>query len=235
MQPQRFELRNIDFLDIGEVRNGLHGLRHPLCNHTSDADHRNFLDFGDCIARHGRAYVASLLDEAVEILPQDATARSTALDLGQLDAGFACTTTCRGRCHHPTRSTRKFGDIGSSCRYRFRAHRRRRSRWDGALRRRLALRRIRFEHDELRTHRHAVARFPRDRHDTACDGRRNLDGRLLGHHVENDLLFPDHIAGLDVYGDDFGLDGAFTQIRHLEDEPTHATALTFFSAAPMRS
>ncbi len=51
-----------------------------------------------------------------------------------------------------------------------------------------------LEHDQRRTDRHLVARRTGDREHSSADRRRHLDGRLVGHHLDDDLILGDHCA-----------------------------------------
>ena len=64
-----------------------------------------------------------------------------------------------------------------------------------------------------------------DGDDLAADGRGDLDRRLVGHDVGDDLVLGDHGADLDVPADQFGLGGAFAHVGQFEDETTHLSGL----------
>ena len=91
------------------------------------------------------------------------------------------------------------------------------------------------EHDQRRAHRHLVARCAGDRHHPAAHRRRHFHRRLVGHDFDDELVFGHGVARLGVPGDDFRLDRAFTQIRHLEDELAHADSMTALSAVATRA
>ena len=55
---------------------------------------------------------------------------------------------------------------------------------------------IGLEHDQRRTHRHLVARRTGDRQHTSADRRGHLHGRLVGHHLDDDLILGDDGTGL---------------------------------------
>ena len=59
----------------------------------------------------------------------------------------------------------------------------------------------------------------------AGDGRGQFDRRLVGHDVGDDLVLGDHVADLDVPGDQFGLGGAFAHVGQFEDVAAHPSAL----------
>ena len=72
--------------------------------------------------------------------------------------------------------------------------------------------------------------------DNTWRGRGNFDGRLVGHHVDEFLVFSDRIADLLVPLHDFGLGDAFADIGHVEGEFRHGDqSLRILSmASPMR-
>ena len=78
------------------------------------------------------------------------------------------------------------------------------------------------ECDEFGADRDHVARLPGEGNDAPADGRRNLDRRLVGHDLGDDLVFRDRVADLDLPLDDFGRDRAFAEVRHLENVAAHA-------------
>jgi hypothetical protein len=55
----------------------------------------------------------------------------------------------------------------------------------------------------------------------AGDRRLHLHRRLVGHHVGELLILLDHVADLDVPGDDLGLGNAFADVGQLEFVARH--------------
>ena len=60
--------------------------------------------------------------------------------------------------------------------------------------------------------------------DRAGDGRRQLDGRLVGHHVDDGLVLADDVADGHLPLDDLGLRHPFADVGQLEREVRHRTS-----------
>ena len=73
-----------------------------------------------------------------------------------------------------------------------------------------------FDHREHRSDRNLVADFARQLDHLAGDRAFHFDRRLVGHHVGDLLVLADHVADLDVPGDDLGLGNAFADVGQLE-------------------
>jgi hypothetical protein len=71
---------------------------------------------------------------------------------------------------------------------------------------------------------------------TAGDRRRHFDVRLVGHNVDDHVVFLHLIADLHLPFDDLGVDRAFTEVRQFELEAAHADAsITAVNAAIKRA
>ena len=81
-----------------------------------------------------------------------------------------------------------------------------------------------IEDHQFRADRALLAQFAVDRDDGAGDRRRQLDGRLVGHDVDERVVLADHLAGLDVPGDNLGFGRALADIGQLDDVTRHLTA-----------
>ena len=93
-----------------------------------------------------------------------------------------------------------------------------------------------LECDEFGADRDHFAGLARDATTTRpLTGRGNLDRRLVGHDLGDDLVFLDRVADLDLPFDDLGRDRAFTEVRHLEDVAAHAASMTAFRALATRA
>src|ERR1700722_2120069 len=92
-----------------------------------------------------------------------------------------------------------------------------------------------FKYDQGGTDGNLVAGRTRHGHHAAAHRRGHFHGRLVGHHLNDELIFGDDIARFGVPGDDFRIHRAFTQIRHLECELAHAVSITLLSAAVTRA
>ena len=55
----------------------------------------------------------------------------------------------------------------------------------------------------------------------AGSGRFNFHRRLVGHDIDEVLIFLDHVADIHMPGDDLGLGRAFADIGKLENKNTH--------------
>ena len=78
-----------------------------------------------------------------------------------------------------------------------------------------------FDHDQRCADRDLIADLARQFDHHARHRRFHLDGRLVGHHVGDVLVFLDAIAHGDVPGDDLGLGDAFADIGQAEGEAAH--------------
>jgi hypothetical protein len=80
---------------------------------------------------------------------------------------------------------------------------------------------INFQLDQRRTDGGHITRLAGKRNDDAAHGRRHLDRRLVGHHVDEVLIFFDAITHRHMPGDDLGFGRAFAHIGQLEDVTSH--------------
>ena len=80
---------------------------------------------------------------------------------------------------------------------------------------------LNLELHQRRTHRQLLAGFAMGGGDATGHRRGQLHRGLVGHDVGDDLVFGDHVADLDVPGDQFGLGGAFAHVGQFEDIATH--------------
>ena len=93
-----------------------------------------------------------------------------------------------------------------------------------------------FDHHQCSTDRDLIANVARQFDDNARHGRFHLDGRLVGHHVGDVLIFLDTVADRDVPGDDLGLGDAFADVGQLEGKAGHyASFMIFLRAWPIRT
>jgi hypothetical protein len=95
-----------------------------------------------------------------------------------------------------------------------------------------------LEYYQDRSDRDLVADLAGHFEDLAGHRRFHLHGRLVGHHVGDLLVLADHVADLDVPGDDFGLGYAFADVWKLEFVARHRLpqfSRACFSARASRS
>ena len=247
MLPQRFEFGDIDFFDIGEVRNGALRLAHPLGDQATQADHLDFGGFrGIAPPRHMPRAIrrrAAVPRSPRRIRPPGPVPTTVAKSIPASRArrrlaGEAITRVRRAggrRGRQLRRGGRHCGCIGDCCRPgRCRRSRLRRGAYGGCRRRCSAVCRgalAHIEYDQRRTHRHFVARCAGDGHDAAAHRRGHFDRRLVGHYFDNQLILGYGIPRLGVPRDDFRIHRAFAQVRHFEHELAHADSMTVLSAA----
>ncbi len=94
----------------------------------------------------------------------------------------------------------------------------------------------RVDADELGADREHLADRAAERQHVARDGRRDVDGRLVGHHGSDDLILVHEIADLDRPLDDLRFRHAFANVRHLDRAGAHHEAsIAFKSARPTRA
>src|SRR5439155_22679625 len=89
------------------------------------------------------------------------------------------------------------------------------------------------DHDVHLADRANVAVLVVDLRDRPGARRRQLDRRLVGHHLDERLVELDLVADLDLPRDDLALDDAFADIRHVEVE-AHLTTPGLFGSRPAR-
>ena len=65
--------------------------------------------------------------------------------------------------------------------------------------------------------------------------RRDLDGRLVGHHVGEGLVARDRVARLHVPGDELDLGDAFAEVGNLDDVDAHRASIVRLNAAATRA
>ncbi len=75
------------------------------------------------------------------------------------------------------------------------------------------------------SHGHHLAGLAVQGGDDARDRAGQFDRGLVGHDVGDDLVLGDGVADLDVPADQFGLGGAFANVRKLENKTTHLSDL----------
>ena len=94
-----------------------------------------------------------------------------------------------------------------------------------------------LDHRQHGADRYLVAHFAGELEHLARDRAFHLDRRLVGHHVGELLIFLDHVAHLDVPGDDLGLGNAFADVGQLEFVARHRcqSSNTFLIAVPIRT
>ena len=229
MAAQSFQGGHVDFLDIAEVRNLAGCGGHALGDLAAQPDD---LDLGGpgplpwrvcCRGRRGGLPPAG--DESFEVGQQYAAARAAAMDLAQVNAGFARAGPNRRRGHHLARvggrrgCRRRRGDAGGFGGFR------------GRLRRCFAGRRfgggtVGFEDNQRGAHGDHVAFLARDRKNLAADRRGEFHRRLVGQHRANRVFFGYHVTDLDHPLGDFGFDRAFAEVRQLESVFAHAASMT---------
>ncbi len=94
----------------------------------------------------------------------------------------------------------------------------------------------RLDADELGADREHVADPAAERDDRACDRRRDLDRRLVGHHRGDDLILAHEIADLDRPFDDLGFGHALADVGHPDRARAHRQAsIALTSAWPTRA
>ena len=91
-----------------------------------------------------------------------------------------------------------------------------------------------LEHNQRRADRDDVAGFAGQRDNFAGDRRREFDGGLIGHHGADDVFLGDLIADVDEPLADLRFDGAFAEVRQLEDVFAHSVSITLRMPAAMR-
>jgi hypothetical protein len=95
---------------------------------------------------------------------------------------------------------------------------------------------VHIDDQDFGAHRDHFTRLADDGFHHAVHRAGNFDRGLVGHHIEDVLVFRDLVAGLDVPFDDFRLDDAFAHIGELVLVFAHAQAsVTVFIARAKRS
>ena len=95
-----------------------------------------------------------------------------------------------------------------------------------------------LDHEQHRANRDHIADLASDRRDNTRHRTFDINRRLVGHHVDQVLVFLDPVADLDVPFDDFRLGHAFAHVGHLENESRHGAGQSLRSlsmASPMRT
>ena len=177
--------------------------------------------------------------DGVEVLVHDAARRAAAAHAG---AGR-----CRARgapahgrrgdaAARPAAAARALGVAAAAARRSARRRARRRLRGRGAAaaagrgrcrsRRPAALRRVSARPatsmpHQLGADRQHAADLAAQRERPCRRPARDLHRRLVGHHVGEHLVLRDHVADLDVPGDDLGLGDAFADVGQLDDARAH--------------
>ena len=85
--------------------------------------------------------------------------------------------------------------------------------------------------DQLRSDREHLSDLAAEREHLAGDRRRDLDRRLVGHHVGEPLVLDDRVAGRDVPDDELDLGDAFAEVGDADDVDAHVGR----STAPSRA
>ncbi len=112
------------------------------------------------------------------------------------------------------------------CRCRCRCRWRRARLGNGSLRRRRRRGRLTLDADQDRPHRHHLPDFAAEFDHAPGHRRRDLDRRLVGHHVAQELVFGDEVARLDAPFDQFDLGDAFAEVGHADGVDRHGS-ITF--------
>ncbi len=242
MFAQRLQLGDVDFLDVGEMRDLALRRRHAFGNHAPHADDLYLFNAGRRHRRRNKSGAGCTgFQEVVEVLAQDAAARPGTRHQRQIDVGLFRATANGRRRHHarPLRLCRLFGNL---CDLGLGAHGRFRRRFGCGLDRGLRRRRfarfdrasVRVDDDQRSPDRDDVARFARQFEYRPADRRRQLDRRFVGHHGADDVFLVDVLAHLDEPLADLRLDRALAEVRQLEHVLAHSASMTRRIPADMR-
>ena len=261
LSTQFFQRSHIAFFHVGKVRDVALRRGHVLGNAAAHADDLLFL----VLAGLGSGAITRCVRQELVQIAMTNAAIFGRLHLCQIDTEIACPLAHGRRCQNRRigllRRCRGRRRGGCWRRARIGSHRVVGIRWIGIfdldpLFYLVVLRRWRcigrrlvfldhlvghfafdFDHDEHGADRHHVALAARDLENLAGHRAFHGHGGLVGHHVDEFLVFSDRIADLLVPLHDFGLGDAFADIGHVEGEFRHGDqSLRILSmASPMRT